>query len=542
MYLFGVSLLNGIKIFIYLFIFGYFALFISKNVSADENKKRVLVLHAYHQGYHWTDRIMAGMHSVFNKRDDIELFISYMDAKRNSDPAYFKLLKDLYATKYKFITFDAIISSDDHALEFLLKYRDELFPDTPVIFSGLNAFSSKRLKGQRKFTGIYESYDVQGTIKLMLALHPKTTSITTITDDTLSGHIFKKLVKGVEPNFNQKIKFKHLYNLSPSALQQSLGELSDNSLVLWGVYLRTPSGTTLSSEDSVKLVSESSRFPTYCVWDVVGQGVVGGKITSPNYQGEAAAEITLKILAGAPIENIPVVGSPLINIFDFNIMKKFKITADQIPEPKIFINKPKTLYELYKFYILFALGVIVLVIVMVTFIVANSLLKRQRDKYEALAMHDQLTGLYNRHYLHEIVIQKLSSAIRHQRSLCLLVLDLDLFKNINDNHGHIFGDEILQKLGALLMQQSRVEDVVARIGGEEFVALIDNCNIEEANKKADLMRTSIAALMPNGISITVSIGIAELNLAGETFDNLMARADMAVYQAKKNGRNCVVSL
>ncbi len=101
---------------------------------------------------------------------------------------------------------------------------------------------------------------------------------------------------------------------------------------------------------------------------------------------------------------------------------------------------------------------------------------------------------------------------------------------------------MLQKLGALLKQQFRAEDVVARIGGEEFVALIDNCNIDEANNKANLMRISTAALMPNGISITISIGIAELNLAGESFDNLMARADMAVYRAKKNGRNCVVFL
>ncbi len=262
----------------------------------------------------------------------------------------------------------------------------------------------------------------------MLDLHPRTTNITTITDDTLSGHIFKQLVEDVEPNFNDKIKFNHLNNRSPKAIEKSLGELADNSLVLWGVYLRTPSGTTLTSEESVRLISESSPFPTYCVWDVVGQGVVGGKITSPNYQGEAAAEMTLRVLEGVPIENIPVIGSPLVNIFDFNVMKKFDITAEQIPDPKIFINKPKTLYELYKFYIFIALGAIVLVIVMITFVVANSLLKRQRDKYETLAMHDQLTGLYNRHYLHEIVNQKLSAAIRHKRSLCLLVLDIDLFK------------------------------------------------------------------------------------------------------------------
>ena len=94
----------------------------------------------------------------------------------------------------------------------------------------------------------------------------------------------------------------------------------------------------------------------------------------------------------------------------------------------------------------------------------------------------------------------------------------------------------------MLNEQTRLEDIVARIGGEEFVVLIDHCNVAEANKKADLIRLSIASLIPNGIPITVSIGIAELNLDGETFKELLARADRALYQAKDNARNCVVSL
>ena len=527
---------------VYFTVFFFLNIFLLQSACADEIKKRVLVLHSYHQGYHWTDRIMSGMNSVFNKKDNVELFISYMDTKRRSDPAYFKQLRDLYATKYEFVSFDAIVSSDDHALDFLLQYRDELFPNTPVVFSGINIFSQERLKGKSEFTGIYESYDVSGTIDLMLRLHPKTTNITTISDDTLSGHNFKQLVSDSESSYSHTVNFDYLDNLSPKNVQESLSKLPENSLVLWAIYLRTPAGTTLSSEESVKLISESSRFPTYCVWDVVGQGVVGGKITSPNYQGKAAAETALRILEGERIEDIPVVGSPLVNIFDYNVMKKFNLTAEDVPDPKVFLNKPQTFYALYERYILIALAIIILVMTTITFLVASVLLKRQRDRYEGLAMRDQLTGLYNRHYLQEIANHKLSEAIRHQRSLCLLVLDLDLFKDINDTHGHPFGDVVLQRLSALLNEQSRLEDVVARIGGEEFVILIDHCNASEANEKAESIRLGTAELMPNGIPITVSIGIAELNLNGENFDELLARADKAVYQAKDNGRNCVVSL
>ena len=374
----------------------------------------------------------------------------------------------------------------------------------------------------------------------MLRLHPKTTNITTVSDNTLSGHNFKQLVVDAQSSFDDTVNFNYLDNYSPKDLQHSLSKLPRNSLVLWAIYLRTPLGTTLSSEESVKLVSQSSRFPTYCVWDVVGQGVVGGKITSPNYQGKMAAKTALRILQGTRIEDIPVIGSPLVNIFDYNVMKKFNLTVDEIPDPKVFLNKPETFYDLYKRWIWIASVIIILVMTTITFLVANVLLKRQRDKYEQLAMRDQLTGLYNRHYLQEIASHKLSEAIRHKQPLCLLILDIDLFKVVNDTYGHPIGDKVLEGFAALLHEQSRLEDIIARIGWEEFVIIIDHCSAVEANKKAELIRLSTAALKPNGVPITVSIGISELDLNGENFDELLARADIAVYQAKNNGRNCVV--
>jgi len=515
---------------------------VTQNLSAKESKKRVLVLHAYHQGFHWTDRIMSGIQSVFEDRDDIELFTNYMDSKRRSDSDYFKQLKELYATKYQLVKFDAIISSDDHALDFLLKYRDELFPDTPVIFSGLNAFPENRLKEHKMYTGIYESYDIEGTIKLMLSLHPKTKSIAAITDGTRSGHIFKKLIEKAELHYSNQVKINYFHNLSPEKLQHSLERLPEKSLVLWGIYVRTPSGTTLSSEESVKFVSTSSPFPTYCVWDVVGQGVVGGKITSPNYQGETAARMTLQILNGESAGSIPIVGSPLINIFDFKVMQQFDIDIDKIPSPNIILNKPENFYESYKYYIWLISVIIIFLIIAIIFLIAILVLKRKRDQYQGMAMHDQLTGLYNRYYLQEMATQKLSEATRHNSPMCLLVLDIDEFKVINDTHGHLVGDIVLEQLAMLLDKQNRTEDIVARIGGEEFVILLDHCDAKQAVEKAELLRKKTIALRPNELKITISIGIAELKTEGETFEELLARADIAVYQAKDNGRNCVALL
>lgn len=526
----------------FLFLITFIHLFCSNSISATTTKKRVLILHAYHQGFHWTDRIMEGIHETFENHKNIELFVNYMDTKRRSDPRYFELLRDLYATKYQRFEFDAIISSDDHALDFLLQYRDELFPGTPVVFSGLNAFSTERLRGNKNYTGVYESYDVAGTIDLIRRLHPKVKQIAAITDETRSGNIFKALLEATEKNLPSQLKINYLHNLSPSNLAGELERLPNDSIVLWAIYLRLPSGLTFSSSESVKFVSNSSQFPTYCVWDVVGQGVVGGKITSPNFQGETAANLVLKIIAGTPADEIPVTGSPLVNIFDYRALEKYAIDLAQLPENSIVKNKPQSIYEQYREYVWGVSIIIFLLAMAVIFLITIILLKRHKDKFEGMAMHDQLTGLYNRHYLQEVAVHKLAEALRHNYSLCLLVLDLDHFKKINDTHGHIVGDFVLQEVSMLLENFSRGEDIVARIGGEEFVMLLDHCNIAEANGKAHVIKEKVSQLNPRGIPITVSIGLAGLNESGEVFPKLLERADKAVYIAKSQGRNCVVTL
>jgi hypothetical protein len=315
---------------------------------AQSNVKRVLVLNAYHEGYHWTDRIMEGIRSVFDNEDDIEIFVTYMDTKRSSDKVYLSQLRDLYAHKYRTQKFDAIVSSDDHALNFLLKYRDELFPETPVFFCGINDYHPSRIANHESFTGVFETYDVSGTLNLMLQIHPKTKKVAVITDATFSGNVFRQLVENVETDFVERIELNYLNNLGIEDLKQKLGQLTDDTLVLLAIYLRTPEGRSLSSEESVRIVTESSKRPTYCIWDVVGQGVVGGKVTSPNYQGAVAAEMALKFLRGTSIEDLPVSGSPMVYLFDFNAIKKFEIDESSLPPESIILNRPFSIYDEYK--------------------------------------------------------------------------------------------------------------------------------------------------------------------------------------------------
>jgi len=166
-------------------------------------------------------------------------------------------------------------------------------------------------------------------------------------------------------------------------------------------------------------------------------------------------------------------------------------------------------------------------------------LKLQHDKLISMAMHDQLTGLYNRHYLLEVATQKVAKALRHKYPLCLLMIDIDHFKAINDNHGHHSGDLVLKAVAKELATGNREEDITARFGGEEFVIIFDHCHFVDAQKKANLILRKIEDLQPEGLNVTVSIGLAKLIKSDEQFSNLLKRADLALYEAKGKGRNRV---
>lgn len=166
-------------------------------------------------------------------------------------------------------------------------------------------------------------------------------------------------------------------------------------------------------------------------------------------------------------------------------------------------------------------------------------IKKQQDQLKKMALYDQLTGIYNRHYLMETANLKIAKSRRHSYPISLVVVDIDHFKSINDNNGHDVGDKVLIAVSKLFNQTTRKEDIAARFGGEEFVLLLDHCSIKSAQSKVESIRKQVEALKPESLKVTASFGVAELQ-SGEALDNLIKRADDALYKAKQTGRNKVV--
>lgn len=166
--------------------------------------------------------------------------------------------------------------------------------------------------------------------------------------------------------------------------------------------------------------------------------------------------------------------------------------------------------------------------------------REQKRALMQLAMKDQLTTCHNRHSLVENAPRYISDAMRYEHPLSVMVLDLDNFKRINDEHGHDTGDKVLADIGRMLITSFRSGDFIARIGGEEFLTILPHCSAEDAINKGEQLRSMIENSSPGGLKITASIGIACMSEEhGTDFDRLYKSADEAVYLSKKNGRNRV---
>lgn len=163
-----------------------------------------------------------------------------------------------------------------------------------------------------------------------------------------------------------------------------------------------------------------------------------------------------------------------------------------------------------------------------------------RSRLQQLSTLDSLTGLFNRRYFDTTVGIEIERSSQDNQQLSLLMLDIDFFKKVNDTHGHDVGDKVLVDISTLLKNEIRSNDIPCRFGGEEFILLLPETNMENAIKLAERIRKKIKKSEIGGIFITVSIGISSVDItATKGSDELLKIADTQLYRAKKTGRNKV---
>ena len=195
---------------------------------------------------------------------------------------------------------------------------------------------------------------------------------------------------------------------------------------------------------------------------------------------------------------------------------------------------------------LFSLTPLALVLATLGMVVMTK--ERADERNRTLALVDELTGLPNRRYAQQTLLQHLAQAQRAQRPLSLLMLDIDHFKGVNDSHGHLSGDKVLKQLAEIIRSRVRVQDMVGRWGGEEFVVILPDTDADGAGALAEQLRAEVqqarfSSLSGQPIALTISIGVHALHHNdGNGLETMVGMADRALYRAKAHGRNRVEAL
>lgn len=355
---------------------------------------KVLVLHSYHKGLGWTDNITRGIEAVFPYGGDVELFYEYMDTKRVYDDTHLSNVFTLLSHKYRNVALQAIISSDDHAFQFLLQHGRALFNDTPIVFCGVNLFKDEFLHDALHVTGVVESFSIGETLEAIGTIHRQVDTVYVIADDTVTGKTNTTILQTIMPDYAGRFVFEFLGSQTMEELEEEVSSLPDTAVLLWLSFTTDRAGTHYSFEESFDRISAASRRPLYSMWDFgLGHGILGGMITSGFAHGRKAAEYTKSILEGVSPQSIPVLKqSPNQYIFDYGVMTRFGVTPAMLPADSTVTNQPASFYQQHKTLVWQVILAFIMVACVAIFALMNlfkrrlaeSALRQSEEKYRQL--------------------------------------------------------------------------------------------------------------------------------------------------------------
>lgn len=318
-------------------------------------KQSVVIIHSYHQGFKWTDSVNAGIFSIFDASDmpeNLEIFVEYLDAKRNSDSLYLNHYIKTLKLKYSKVNTQLLITSDDIAFEFAVKNRKQLFNDVPIVFCGVNHFPSYKntlLKNKNDYTGVVEAFDLKSTLDLAFEQFPRVKKVYVINDETSTGLQNQKVLRDVLKQQDYKIPFVNLEPFLVSQVDSALAMFDSDGIVLLLSYNKDAGDNYFDYDEIGKIVSQSTKLPVYVIWDFyLGTGVLGGKVISGKTQGKQAALMGIDILNGAKASDIPVIKeSPNVFMFDYQQALKHGLDKRDFPPETVFINQRHTFFSKY---------------------------------------------------------------------------------------------------------------------------------------------------------------------------------------------------
>lgn len=368
-------------------------------VHAENKLRNVVLLHSYHKGMLWADEVVDGMLDILGKPEiRVDLHVEYMDTRRFTDPEQIEIFKQLLKRKFLPGYLQAVIIADDPALYFFLKNREELFPDLPAVFCGINFANTKFLAAQENLTGVIEGFDLAATLQMGLQLFPQTREWVIINDRSRTGIANRTRLNQLFPlPTHPEVQARFLEILGIEELEDTIRQLPSTSLILLLTYNFDGYGDFYRYREVVDRVRQASAVPVFGVWSFyMGRGILGGNIFDGRQHGRNTASKVLQILEGKPAARIPIDTLTQGNwVFDYREMQHFGISQEQLPAESYIVYKPQTLWESHRNLILIGasslllLGGLVIMLAIALFSKAQIEKKQMETEAHLRAIFDQ---------------------------------------------------------------------------------------------------------------------------------------------------------
>jgi len=348
----------------------------------------VLILNSYDQGYSRTDGEVAGIRSVLGGSPSwVQLSVEYLDWRRFPSQQNHDQVEKLLQARYGAGRPDILIVTDNPALDFALGYRSTLFADIPIVFCGINDYQTSLLRGAKDVTGVAEEIDPAGTLALAFRLHPHASSVYVITDFTEAGIAVRRTIQSVVPEFQDRAAFTFSPDATVAEIMDTVVALPGNTIILAAPFTRDKGGVLIDMPEFTAELARHTALPIYGVYEQgLGQGVVGGVLTSPQLEGAKAGDLVARILAGEPAGSIPVVTRQSTHVaFDWRELDVFGIPASSLPVGATVINRPVTILDTNRRLVVFTIVVMLLLVLGIVFLGINDV-RRERAEARALRL------------------------------------------------------------------------------------------------------------------------------------------------------------
>lgn len=356
------------------------------NIPSDA---KILILNSYHHGYDWSDNELNGILKNFSDaglKDDT--YLEYLDSKHFADNRQFEQLRNLFSVKYAKVKLALVLTMDNPAFDFAIRYRKDLFRGVPIVFIGMNDFEPAMLKGETGVTGVVERQDIAGTVKAAMAIHPALKEVVIVHDYTSSGLASRDEARDQLAPLAGRLRFRDLPEMTIEEVTAELGKLKPGTIVLPFSFSRDKAGKVFNHPLLAEILSKSSPVPVYGTKvERLGFGIVGGSLLEGTSHGAMGAALALRILAGEKADDIPIVIDPSSKlIFDNIQLKRFNIDLDRLPAGSRVINKPPGLYEQHGTVINIAGAIIALLCASLAFVIIAN---RRRKLAEAALLESE---------------------------------------------------------------------------------------------------------------------------------------------------------